>query len=430
MVACPSVNWRNTTAWCLWMLSAAVPPFVFVASATAGQNQSDWQIQTRKLAEERDWAAAITIVEQEIARRPVDVAVLAWRARILTWSGHLPEAETQYLNILKITQQDPDNWLGLGTVYLAEGKPQEALRAINKALELDPKRSDLHAAKAHALRALGDKTEARKEFQTALKLDPGSEEARSGLLSLREEPKHEARFGNENDLFNFAGPNHDEWTSLTSQWTPHWATNFTESIYQRGGVNADKFLASMTLRGANARAVSVGAAVGQDNGVIPKSEAFFDLDHGWKTSESILLRALEISYGQHWYWYQASRILTLNASIVAYLPREWMLTLGATGARSAFSGVGVEWRPSGSARLTFPIAPRNAKHLTGYVLYAAGTENFGEVDQIGSFASQTYGGGLRFQLSVRQDVTGLASYQKRTQDRTDLTFGFSYGLHF
>ncbi len=49
---------------------------------------------------------------------------------------------------------------------------------------------------------------------------------------------------------------------------------------------------------------------------------------------------------------------------------------------------------------------------------------------IGSFSSHTYGGGLRFQFAKYQDVTGYFAYQKRTQDRTDATFGFSYGIHF
>ena len=407
-----------------------MPLWLSVASATAGQNQSDWQVQTGKLAEQRDWAAAMRIVEQEMARRPFDVTVLAWKARILTWSGHLPEAETQYLNILKITKEDPDNWLGLGVVYLAESKVQEALSAINKALELDPKRADLHAAKARALRALGDKAEARKEFRAALNLDSRDEEVRAELLSLREEPIHQLRFGNENDLFNFADPNHEEWTSITSQWTPYWGTNFTGSVYQRGGVIAEKFLSTATVRLPTMGAVSVGGAASCDNGVIPKDEAFFDLDHGWKTGQTNFVRGLEISYGQHWYWYRTSRILTLNNTIIVYLPREWMLTVGATGARSAFSGTGPEWRPSGNARLAFPLGSRGTKRLSGNVLFAAGTENFGQIDQIGAFASQIYGGSLRFQFNARQDVTGLAAYQKRTQNRTDVTFGFSYGVHF
>jgi len=70
------------------------------------------------------------------------------------------------------------------------------------------------------------------------------------------------------------------------------------------------------------------------------------------------------------------------------------------------------------------------KRLSGNVLFAAGTENFAQVDQIGRFASQTYGAGLRFQITLQQDVTGFSSYQKRTQNRRDTAFGLSYGFHF
>jgi hypothetical protein len=143
-----------------------------------------------------------------------------------------------------------------------------------------------------------------------------------------------------------------------------------------------------------------------------------------------LVRAVETVYGQHWYWYRTSRILTLTGTAIVYLPREWTLSLGATGARSVFSGTSAEWRPSGITRLGFPLANWGPKRLSGNVFFAAGTEDFGELDQIGRFASQTYGGGLRFQFTARQDLTGYGSYQKRTENRTDTSFGLNYGIHF
>jgi hypothetical protein len=81
-------------------------------------------------------------------------------------------------------------------------------------------------------------------------------------------------------------------------------------------------------------------------------------------------------------------------------------------------------------RLGFPIAGWEQRHLKGNVFFAVGTENFAKADQIGKFSSQTYGGGLRFQFTKRQDVTGFAAYQKRTQDRTESSFGFTYGIRF
>ncbi|MGH9496562.1 MAG: hypothetical protein ACRD3B_16285, partial [Candidatus Sulfotelmatobacter sp.] len=109
---------------------------------------------------------------------------------------------------------------------------------------------------------------------------------------------------------------------------------------------------------------------------------------------------------------------------------EWTFSLAGTGARSVFRGTGAEWRPSGIARLGFPLARWKDKSLSGNTFFAVGTEDFAVADQIGRFASQTYGGGLRFQVTARQDVTGYADYQKRTQNKTDMGFGVSYGVHF
>jgi tetratricopeptide (TPR) repeat protein len=394
------------------------------------EQRPSWQADVRKYVEAQDWDSAMKIVDREVARAPQDMDVRAWRARVLTWSGHLAEAEKEYQETLKVSRSDPDNWMGLAGVYSREGRFEEALRALDRAVELDAKRADLRAARARALRAMGERNEARMEFQYALNLDPASMEARAGLNSVRGEPRHELRFGQDNDLFNYATANHDGWLSLASQWTPHWATSFAGSFYDRTGARAGKFSGAITGRVHRWGALTVGGAAGHDNGVIPKSEAFFDLNHGWKASESNFVRAVEFVYGQHWYWYQASRILTLNGTTIVYLPRDSTLSLGATGVRSTFSGTGAEWRPSGMTRLGFPMADWGERRLSGNLFFAVGTEDFAQIDQIGRFASQTYGGGMRFQINAHLDVTGFGSYQKRTQDRTDTSFGLSYGIRF
>ena len=401
------------------------------ASAVHAQGQAaDWQAQLRKYGEAKDWDSALRLVEQQIARAPQDMDVRAWQARVLAWAGKLPEAEKEYLEILKVSRTDPDNWMGLASVYLREGKLSDAERAISTAQELDPKRSDIHAARARILRAEGQRKEAQSEFQSALHLDPESAEAREGLVTVRRGAQHELRIGQDDDLLSYSEGYHDEWMSVVSQWTSHWTTSVAGDFYQRSGAEAEKFVGSITRRQSGWGALTVGGAVGHDNAVIPKSEAFFDLDHGWKTGETGFVRGVEFSYGQHWYWYQSARILSLTGTSLVYLPQNWTFTIGTTGSRSAFSGTNAEWRPSGVARLGFPLAHWGDRRLSGNVYYAAGTENFAVVDQIGSFASQTYGGGLRLQITDRQDLTGFAGYQKRTQNRTDTSFGLSYGIHF
>lgn len=394
--------------------------------ARAQTSPADWQARVRQLCEKSDWTSALRIVEQELVRAPNDLDVRAWRARVLAWSGNLPAAESEYRGILSVSAKDPDNWLGLAGVYTRQGKYVETLQALDAAVQLDPKRADLRAARARALRDAGQREHARAEFQQALSFDPGSAEASSGLSSLHREPRSELRLGAEADFLSYTSMYQGDGASLVTHWTPNWASSLAENVYQRAGLLAEKFTGSVTAKVPEVGALTLGGAVAHDNAVIPKSEAFFDLDHGWKVGEVTPVRGVEIDYAQHWYWYQTARILTLNGTAIIYLPRDWLLSLGATGARSAFSGSGAEWRPSGTARLGFPLATR----LSGNVFFAAGTENFAVADQIGRFASQTYGGGLRFRFTPRQDISVVSSYQRRTQNRTDTYLGISYGIRF
>lgn len=403
-------------------------PIMLMASSARGQvPATNWQGQVRQLCEKGDWTSALRIVEQEIAHAPNDVDMRAWRARVLAWSGNLSAAEREYQAVLNISAKDPDIWLGLGGVYSREGKYDKALQALDTAVQIDPNRADLRSARARTLRDVGERAKARAEFQKALSFDPGSAEARSGLTSLRREPRSELRLGSETDFLSYSPAYQGEGASLVTHWTPNWATSLAENVYLRAGQIAEKFTGSATAKLPQLGALTVGGASAHDSAVIPKSEAFFDLDHGWRIGEVAPVRGIEIVYGQHWYWYQAARILTLNGTAIVYLPREWSFSVGATGARSAFSGSGVDWRPSGTARLGFPLAPRG---LSGSVFFAAGTENFAAADQIGSFSSQTYGGGLRFRFTSRQDLNLVSSYQRRTQNRTDTYLGVSYGIRF
>jgi hypothetical protein len=383
----PASSDRSAHRWSLsvFLLSAVLLP---VPGLHAQERPLNWDVQVRKYARVHDWEAATLLVDQQIARAPQDLDVRSWRPRLLLWSGHLAQAEREYLEILNISHADPDIWLELANLYLTQQRIPDALRAINTAVELAPKRADVHASRARIFRTNGQANEARAEFEIALLLDPASTEARAGILSLQRPPLNEIRIGQDNDLFNFAAANRSEWISLSSQWTPRWSTSIAGNFYQRAGVDgAGKFLGSVTRRQPHWGGLTVGGAIGHDNGVIPKREAFFDLDHGWKTGETTVVRSLELVYGQHWFWYQTARILTLSGTAIVYLPREWNISVRASGARSAFSSAGVEWRPSGMTRLAFPLAHWAGSGMSGNVMFAVGTENFAQVDQIAAFAS-------------------------------------------
>ncbi len=424
---CGSRRFRGVLGSLTLLLAGAA---LFGSNAQGQQREEAWQVQVRKDADAHDWVDALRIVDQEMARSPGDMDIRAWRARVLTWSGRLAEAEHEYNEVLKVERNDPDNWMGLATVYLRQGRIEEALKAADRAVELDPKRADLRATRAQILRASGNMSDARLEFQRALVLDPDSTDARSGLFSLRDAGKQELRFGLDDDLLSFAPANHDQWVSLVSKWTPLWTTSAAGSLYQRGGIDAGNFVGSVTRSEPKWGALTIGGATGHDNGVIPETEAFFELDHGFKISEDRPVRGIEVIYGQHWYWYSTARILTATETAIVYLPRDWSWSIGLTEARSHFSDTNIDWRPSGLTRLNFPLAHWSQKELSGNAFFAVGTEDFAQVDQIGSFASQTYGGGFRFRFTARQDITGYAAFQQRTQDRAETSFGFSYGIRF
>lgn len=396
---------------------------------SAQQSPPTWQDDIRRRAEAQDWNGALEIVNQEIARSPQDMDVRAWRARVLLWSGQLEQARLEYQTILATAQKDPDDWMGLAAVYSREGKLQLAVEALDRAVALDPQRVDLRLARAKALEAFGAKQEAKLEFTRALDLDPNSAEGRQGLLSIRSEAVHELHFGMNRNRFNFADAEQEEGIVLTSHWTPRWTTSLAVAAYQWGPAEAQKVIASVTSKTLLGD-LTVGGAAAPNSSIVAKAEGFFDCDKGFRLASRGFVRGVEIVYGQHWYWYTEARVLTINGTTTLYFPRDWTWSLRATGAQSNFFGSGSAWRPSGMARLAFPIAGHEQHVLGGNVFVAIGTESFAVASEIGDFSSQTYGAGLRLQLSPRQDISGYGAYQLRTQNRTESSFGFTYGIRF
>src|SRR5436190_8389137 len=115
-------KWSKTlgaASWVVLLLSGAI--------VQAQRSTPGWQQDVRRYAEAHDWAAAMRVVDGEIFRAPQDMDVRAWRARVLSWSGQLSEAEYEYREILATAPRDPDNWLGLANVYSRQGLTNQAL---------------------------------------------------------------------------------------------------------------------------------------------------------------------------------------------------------------------------------------------------------------------------------------------------------------
>ena len=391
----------------------------------AAQRTGDWQEQVRKNVENQHIDAALAIVDQRLADAPEDLEALGWRGRLLAWKGRWSEGEAEYKLVLDKVPDDTDILTGLSDVLLWQRKYTEALQTLDRAKKISPSDPEILSRRARVLALLGRMPEARSEYQQTLLLDTHNADARTGLDSLSENTKHELRVGEDVDIFNYANAAQTQSVSLSSRWNPRWSTVFGVSTYQRFGQDAAKFLASTGFHLTTRDWFTVGSAVASCQSVVPTNEAFFEYGHAFRI-ENRWAQGLESSYQQHWFWYQGAHVLTLNTSQTLYLPHEWTWSLNLTGARTGFLGTPVDWMPSGYTKLGFPLQRR----VVGNVFFGVGSENFAQIDQIGRFSAHTFGGGLRYQFTVRQDINGYAARQDRTGGLIDTSFGLSYGIRF
>ena len=384
-----------------------------------------WQQEVREQVSSHQLDAALATVNRRIEYASDDLEAHGWRGRILAWEGHWAEAESEYRLVLQRMPSDVDILTGLADVLLWQQQAQKALEIIDRARRFSPSDPDVLSRRARILLSLGRVADARREFRELLAIDPQDKGARRALSGLTTETRHELRFGEDVDTFNYADTAQSHSLSLDSRWSSRWSTSVASNIYQRFGENAVKGTATVTLRIAGKQWVTMGAANAHDNGVIPKSEAFFEYGYGFRL-RNLTFRGLETSYRQHWFWYRGAHVLTIGGSDILYLPGDWTWTFTVTGARSGFAGTGIEWLPSGATKLAFPLMHR----LTGSVGFGVGSEDFAQVDQIGHFSAHTFVGGLRYRLTENQDITGYVAAQERSEGRTQSSFGLNYGIHF
>lgn len=74
-------------------------------------------------------------------------------------------------------------WKIRGDGYFQDGKPQQALAAYNRALELNPDNGGVYAARGAAYFFTGDYLAAQKDFMKVLEINPYEPEAYSALGS-------------------------------------------------------------------------------------------------------------------------------------------------------------------------------------------------------------------------------------------------------
>ncbi len=410
-----------------WRFLLPVCVAVLLAPPALGQpTPSNWQAEVRARVMAKELGSALAIVEQRLAEARLDLEARGWRARLLAWSGRWSEAEADYRKVLEAAPQDADILLGLADLMAWQHRFDEALVLIGQAQEQDPRRPDVYNRRGRSLRSLGRFKEAREAFRRALELDPANAEAQAGWASLRPEPRHEYRMGTDLEAFNFAPDAQSVTASLRSRLSSHWSSSFAANFQHRFSQQAGRFLGSATYRPNRHAAFTLGGGAGPAHDVLPQREFFFEYSPGAVVRAPGLIRGVELVYRQDWLWFRSARVLLLVPSAVVYFPRGWFWSVSVDAARSRFPTTSAEWRPSGSTRLVFPLAAR----LTGHLLFAVGTENFAQADQVGRFSARTWGGGASCKIRARQDAAFDIFHQDRSRGRSETGYGFSYGIRF
>lgn len=387
--------------------------------------EDDWQQQVRSAVDQHQITAALAVVNRRLAGVPDDMEAHAWRGRLLAWTGHWPEAATEYELVLNKFPNDVEVLTGLADVLLWEQNYSEALAVLEEARSAAPQNPDVLVRRARLLALLERTSEARAQFQAVLTSDPSNPAAASGLASLAGVSKYELRIGEEADFFNYTEDAQVETITLAAHLNRAWTTTIGVSPYHLFGENAVKVWAEAAYRLHCNNWVRVLGAGANPQDVVPENEALIEYGHGFRFSNS-RVKGLESSYQEHSLWYRGAQVVALNTTQIAYLPKQWTWTLSVTGAHTRFAGGESDWVPSGSAKLGVPLL----RSLSGNLLFAVGAENFAQVDQIGRLSARTYGGGLRYRFTESQDVTAFVARQDREYGQKQTSLGLSYGIRF
>lgn len=387
--------------------------------------RSTWQAEVEAQVAILDLEGALALADRRLHDVPGDEDARFWRARLLAWLRRWPEAEREYRQLVDLSPDNADYLIGLATVRLGQQQPTDALVWLEQAQVRDDRRPDLFVARGRALRSLGRLDEARAAFHAALTLSPGDEAALAGAASVRSEPRHRLSIAGDVDHYNFTTGSRAFAQGLGSTWTREWSTDLGVRLDQRAQITAWRALGAISRRLPARAVLTVGGSAGPTNSIVSTGEVFVGVGKGLQVASGIV-RGVELHYEHRWLSFDQAHVMTARPSATLYFPRDWQAMVTVTAARSEFAGLGSEWRPAGSARVTFPLT----SWVTGRGFYATGAENYALRDQIGSFSAWTVGGGARFRLPASQDLEISLARQQREQGRVQTSLGIGHGFRF
>ncbi len=133
--------------------------------------------------ERGEWQRAEELLNQSVRACPNDADARARYAETLWHRGAAADAITQLEEAGRLSNDNAAIAVRAGECYLASGQIENARRAADRALDLDPKLAAAWAVRARAFEATGALREALGDYQRSLGYEPNNPEV---LLAVAE----------------------------------------------------------------------------------------------------------------------------------------------------------------------------------------------------------------------------------------------------
>ncbi|MCS6861911.1 MAG: tetratricopeptide repeat protein [Abditibacteriales bacterium] len=180
-------------------------PILWIAYAYALQQRGDWEgaaeIYQRRVrgspvhqrvyyqlgiiyCKMQDWDKAARAFDDALEMAPEDEQTLNWRAYVSIQQGDDQQAVDLCQRCLALNPRNVDAYYNLGVAYGKLQQWDKAARALDRALEIDPKDERLLDYRAYVAEQQGDFTQAVDFYRRCLAVNPQDAEIRLHLANL------------------------------------------------------------------------------------------------------------------------------------------------------------------------------------------------------------------------------------------------------
>lgn len=388
------------------------------ALLTAPMLAQDEEKAARKLVTEQKFAEAREVYEKLLKLDPDNVDYENQVGRISAWMKDYSTATAMFDQVLKQEPRNAEALVGKAYVEMWQHHYAAAEDLLAQAKTLSPDDVDVEMALARLCHYQSRERAAKDHVARAIKLDPNNSEAQDLKGEIDPPRPVELKVGFNQDRFSFTTPGNmgfvsAGWIGESNQITlqyEEWSL-FGERT-RRAGLNFEKKLSGGwwlrvgTMNGPGAVVVPRQEYTAGVSHALPKHFAF-DLDY-----QLMRFRAADV--------HVASPVLTY------YFTKPVWVSM-------TYDNGWTEWRDGAAPQAVNhswlgQYYQQVAKPLVLHVGFARGGEDFETltVDRLGVFLANTYLAGADFPISRGYSVELFCSYQTRSNDQHQTSFGVNF----